>query len=105
MSAAIASSCRRVSSFGIRHFCSSESSLNVPERAPAIVHRLLAAIAPRFIAVSAANRTDTLAIGRADPLHREHQQNLLPQQFFQLEPGPFVEAHLGFPFIDSDFIF
>src|SRR5258708_5030378 len=56
------------------------------------------------IRVQAEHGTDIAAIFAADPLQRQREQNILPQNIFQLEAASLIEGDLGFPFVDLDFI-
>jgi len=42
--------------------------------------------------------------GTITPLHRQREQNKLPQNILQLDPASLIEGDLGFPFVDLDFL-
>ena len=79
-------------------------NLNFLESGPAIVHELGFASAVYQVTILTAYRANPLAILAANPLHRHAEQNVLPQNIFQLNAGAFIEGDLGFSFINLDFL-
>src|SRR5665213_2450031 len=104
--AAVLSARIGVSSFRIRHcflnfprpLVPALFDVNVFERDPAIVARLnfasggISARAIGLVPIRPARRTDSFAGFAADGLHRELQQNLLPQDIFQHEAGQSIKS-------------
>src|SRR5271166_207792 len=70
------------------------------QRRPAIIGRSPLAGALFLIPVLPADRTDSLAIFAAYPLHRQRQQDKFPQNVVEFHSVAFVEAHLRFVLVD-----
>src|SRR5579872_2070190 len=108
-----------MTSFRVRHLSTSESYLvplfctpdgrgavrsslgNLAQCAPAVVHRLYAAMADGFVTVLATYRANTLAVRRANALHRQQQQDLLPQNLFELHSRALVKSDFRFAVVDG----
>src|SRR5579863_2674805 len=91
-----------VSSFRIWHLNSLYAQFF--QRRPTVVHCLYFTAAPDEVAVLPANRTDALAILAAYALHRHREQNVLPQNIFQLQTASLVERDLRFALVDLHFV-
>src|ERR1019366_3839224 len=103
-----------VSTFGIRHISTSTnlvqllpfarasqySEFQITKRAPAIVHRGFT-IARGLVPVLAATGADSFAGLATHPLHRQRQQDLLPEDVLQLQ-AVLVKSNFRFASVDLD---
>src|SRR5580704_19775349 len=87
-----------MSSFRIGHLYSFD--LKFLQRRPALIRRFGFTGAVRQVAVLAANGADPMTIFPANPLHRQREQNKLPQNIFQLHAASFIEGDFALSFAD-----
>src|SRR5580704_4122900 len=92
-----------MSSFRIGHLYSFD--LKFLQRRPALIRRFGFTGAVRQVAVLAANGADAMTIFPANPLHRQREQNKLPQNIFQLYAAAFIEGDFTFSFVDLHILF
>jgi hypothetical protein len=98
-----------VSSFWIWHLyvplTYAAFNLNFLESGPAVVHEFGFASAVYQVTILTADGAHSLALRAANTLHRHTEQNVLPQNIFQLNAAAFIKGDFGFPFIDFHFLF